>query len=394
MSVIILEEVDGPANPQNAVSLSDPVRKGLLETIGQTPLVRIGSLSDATGCEILAKAEFLNPGGSPKDRVAAQIVTEAMSRGDLSRGGTVAEGTSGSTGISLAMVAQAVGCHSYVSLPDDAAEEKKQLLHALGAHVESVRPVSITHKDHFVNKARRRATEGSTNSQAEPVSILLRAATEGCIFANQFENMANFRAHYLGTAPELWQQTKGRLDAFIAAAGTGGTIAGVSRYLKEKDSSIRIYLVDPPGSSLHNKVARGVLYTRQEAEGHRLRNPDDTVMEGIGLNRLTNNFKEARIDASFQATDLEAVEMARFVLRNDGLFLGSSSAMNLVGAVKAAWELGKGHTVVTVLCDSGARHLSKFWNPQVLQKRGIMPDKVSDDLSFIAKDASSVAAGL
>ncbi|XP_062216388.1 cysteine synthase 2 [Phragmites australis] len=405
-------------------------RRGLVEAIGNTPLIRINSLSDATGCEILGKAEFLNPGGSVKDRVAVKIIEEALESGDLVCGGTVTEGSAGSTAISLATVAPAYGCRSHVVIPDDAAIEKSQIIQALGATVEQVCPVSITHSDHFVNIARRRALEanklaaaqresnetqpnGLTHANSEMTDEKLAAMqresnktqsngrahvntemplsgkcdpnsdSKGGFFADQFENMANYRAHYEWTGPEIWEQTKGALHAFVAAAGTGGTIAGVSRYLKEKNRNVRCFLMDPPGSGLFNKVTRGVMYTKEEAEGKRLKNPFDTITEGIGINRLTRNFMMAKLDGAYQGTDREAVEMSRFLLRNDGLFVGSSSAMNCVGAVRVARDLGPGHTIVTILCDSGMRHLSKFFNDQYLADHGLTP--TATGLEFLDK---------
>nr|XP_043607065.1 cysteine synthase 2 [Erigeron canadensis] len=365
---------------------------GIVSAIGDTPLIRINSLSDATGCEIFGKAEFLNPGGSVKDRVAVKIIEEALESGELSRGGVVTEGSAGSTAISLATVAPAYGCKCHVVIPDDAAIEKSQILYALGATVERVRPVSITHKDHFVNIARRRASEANklalqhrNETEMKDINVTNGYLSEkeqnkgftgeyrGGFFADQFENLANYRAHYEGTGPEIWEQTGGKLHAFVAAAGTGGTVAGVSRFLKEKDPGIKCFLVDPPGSGLFNKVTRGVMYTREEAEGKRLKNPFDTITEGIGINRLTENFKMAQLDGAFRGTDIEAVEMSRFLLKNDGLFIGSSSAMNCVGAVRVAKLLGPGHTIVTILCDSGMRHLSKFCNPEYLAQHGLTP---------------------
>lgn len=368
-------------------------RNGLVAAIGNTPLIRINSLSDATGCEILGKAEFLNPGGSVKDRVAVKIIEEALLSESLAPGGVVTEGSAGSTAISLATVAPAYGCKCHVVIPDDVAIEKSQILEALGATVERVRPVSITHRDHYVNVARRRALEANEiaskhqninqintkdgnqingyTSDKETRSILYEC--KGGFFADQFENLANFRAHYEGTGPEIWEQVRGNLDAFVAAAGTGGTVSGISRFLKEKNSSIKCFLIDPPGSGLFNKVTRGVMYTREEAEGQRLKNPFDTITEGIGINRLTENFKLAELDGAFRGTDIEAVEMSRYLLKNDGLFLGSSSAMNCVGAVRVAQALGPGHTIVTILCDSGMRHLTKFYNAQYLSRYGLTP---------------------
>lgn len=368
-------------------------RNGLVAAIGNTPLIRINSLSDATGCEILGKAEFLNPGGSVKDRVAVKIIEEALLSESLAPGGVVTEGSAGSTAISLATVAPAYGCKCHVVIPDDVAIEKSQILEALGATVERVRPVSITHRDHYVNVARRRALEANEiaskhqninqnntkdgnqingyTSDKETQSILYEC--KGGFFADQFENLANFRAHYEGTGPEIWEQVRGNLDAFVAAAGTGGTVSGISRFLKEKNSSIKCFLIDPPGSGLFNKVTRGVMYTREEAEGQRLKNPFDTITEGIGINRLTENFKLAELDGAFRGTDIEAVEMSRYLLKNDGLFLGSSSAMNCVGAVRVAQALGPGHTIVTILCDNGMRHLTKFYNAQYLSRYGLTP---------------------
>ncbi|XP_057978698.1 cysteine synthase 2 isoform X2 [Malania oleifera] len=357
------------------------LRKGLIDAVGNTPLIRINSLSEATGCEILAKAEFLNPGGSVKDRVAVKIIEEALESGQLAQGGVVTEGSVGSTAISLATVAPAYGCKCHVVIPDDVAIEKSQILEALGATVERVRPVSITHKDHFVNIARRRALEADDLASKQKKADWMDAKNlehanghsfkegkqwsviagnyKGGFFADQFENLANFRAHYDGTGPEIWEQTGGDLHAFVAAAGTGGTVAGISRFLKENNPEIKCFLIDPPGSGLFNKITRGVMYTREEAEGRRLRNPFDTITEGIGINRLTQNFMMAQLDGAFRGTDIEAVEMSRFLLKNDGLFVGSSSAMNCVGAVRVAQSIGPGHTIVTILCDSGMRHLNR-----------------------------------
>ncbi|KHN23847.1 Cysteine synthase 2 [Glycine soja] len=374
-------------------------KKGLVDAIGNTPLIWINSLSAATGCQILGKCEFLNPGGSVKDRVAVQIIQEALESGQLRPGGIVTEGSAGSTAISIATVAPAYGCRTHVVIPDDAAIEKSQILEALGATVERVRPVSITHKDHFVNIARRRASEANEfalkrrNSQqlngkedTEKIngyesngcnySSLFPEDCQGGFFADQFENLANFRAHYEGTGPEIWEQTNGKLDAFVAAAGTGGTVAGVSKFLQEKNPNIKCFLLDPPGSGLFNKVTRGVMYTKEEAEGRRLKNPFDTITEGIGINRITRNFAMAKLDGAFRGTDREAVEMSRFLLKNDGLFLGSSSAMNCVGAVRVAQAIGTGHTIVTILCDSGMRHLSKFYDAEYLSQLGLTPKAI------------------
>ena len=420
----------------------------VLDTVGNTPMIRVASLSDATGCDVLIKCEFANPGGSVKDRVALKIIREAMADGTLRRGGVVAEGTAGSTGVSVAMVANALGCEAFLSLPDDAATEKTQLMRAFGARVQPVRPVAITHEDHFVNVARRRArraAEGGEGGEGGATKESDGKVTEtdgGGLFCDQFENLANARAHFEGTGPEIWEQvrtlaptaseasvasvagkglargirtTNARrfpfsfssrawrkknapkfLDAFVCACGTGGTLAGVASFLRRADARIECFLVDPQGSSLYNKVTRGVLYTHQEAEGKRLRNPFDTITEGVGINRLTRNFAVALGDetlfaseanersrttardslispVAFRCSDREAVEMSRFLARNDGLFLGSSSCVNVVGAVKAARRLGPGKRVVTIACDGGGRHLSKFWSAEYLEKHGLTP---------------------
>ncbi|KAG2493256.1 hypothetical protein HYH03_008394 [Edaphochlamys debaryana] len=329
-------------------------------------MVRIRSLSEQTGCEILAKAEMLNPGGSVKDRVAAHIVGEALAQGRLRPGGLITEGTAGSTGVSLAMVAAAHGCTCAITMPDDAAVEKANIIAAYGAAVQRVRPVSIVHPDHPVNVARRTA-----------------ASTPGAVFADQFENEANYRAH-LQTGEEVWRQTRGRVAAFVSGAGTGGTLAGVSVALKRRNPGVRTFLIDPPGSSLYNKVKRGVMYTAVEAEGKRLRNPFDTITEGIGINRLTANFNRAIVDDAFRGTDREAVEMASYLLRNEGLWVGSSAAMNLVGAVKAARALNRpGAVIVTLLCDGGHRHLSKFHSPEYLASMGFTPEAKGRGLEFV-----------
>lgn len=374
---------------------------GVLDSIGNTPMIRIASLSDATGCDILIKCEFANPGGSVKDRVALRILREALSSGRLRPGGVVTEGTAGSTGVSLAMVARALGCEAHLAFPDDAAAEKPALMSSFGAATEPVRPVAITHREHFVNVARRRAEEATAE----------RGPGAG-YFADQFENLANYRAHLEGTGPEIWRQCaevtgsipdaarlgERRLDAFVCACGTGGTLAGVAKYLKSKDPTVECYLVDPQGSSLYNKVTRGVLYTREEAEGKRLRNPFDTITEGVGINRLTRNFDvalggatdepgstttrgETLLSGAFKASDREAVEMSRYLARRDGLFLGSSSCVNIVGAVKLARRLGPGRRVVTIACDSGVRHLSKFWSDEYVEKHGLRP--TAEGLEFL-----------
>ncbi|KAK4188525.1 cysteine synthase 2 [Podospora australis] len=330
---------------------------GIEGTIGNTPLVKIRSLSEATGCIILAKAEFLNgAGGSPKDRVALNMIEVAEEQGLLvpNRGDTIYEGTVGSTGISLAVLARARGYKAHICMPSDMAREKSDLLHHLGANVERVTPAPITDPKHFVNLARTRAKEHTASD----------SPSRG-FFADQFESQANYTAHLKTTGPEIYAQTGGRLDAFVAGAGTGGTISGVTKYLKEerKLTNLRVVLADPQGSGLYNKIRHGVMYSPTEKEGTRRRQQVDTMVEGIGITRITENFEAARslIDDAVRVTDEQALRMARWLVEHDGIFVGSSSAVNCVAAVVTALKMPKGSRIVTILCDSGTRHLSKFW---------------------------------
>lgn len=352
------------------------VATGLPGLIGSTPLVRIASLSELTGCEIYAKAEHLNPGGSAKDRVALRIVCEAEADGRLRPGGTLVEGTAGSTGISLALLARARGYHCIIVMPDDMAAEKETLLRTLGAEVRRVPAVSIVNPGHFCR-----------------VAEALAHRLPNALYVDQFENLGNFRAHRDTTGEEIWRQTGGQLDAFVMSAGTGGTLGGVAAALKAKASPAHIALVDPPGSALFLKVASGVLYAPEQAERRLQRHRYDTMTEGIGIDRLTANFAAGLpyITHAFRGTDQEAVEMAYFLLRNDGLFIGSSSAMNCVGAVRMARLLGPGHVVVTCLCDGGARGLSKLYNAAFLAERGLTPQSTGRDLSFVSSDPATAA---
>lgn len=332
--------------------------EGIESCIGHTPLIKINSLSEATGCTILAKAEFLNgAGNSPKDRVALNMIIEAESQGLLRphRGDTIYEGTVGSTGISLATLARAKGYKAHICMPDDQSHEKSDLLLHLGATVERVAVAPITSPDHFVNLARRRAEDHTRSS---------KDGSKG-FFANQFESEANWRAHFRSTGPEIYNQTEGHVDAFVAGAGTGGTISGVARYLKAEAGlgDVRIVLADPQGSGLYNKVKHGVMYSPTEREGTRRRQQVDSMVEGIGINRVTENFEAGRdlVDDAVKVTDDQACRMARWLVEHDGIFVGSSSSVNCVAAVTAAIALPPGSQVVTILCDSGTRHLSKFW---------------------------------
>lgn len=417
------ERVAAKFTPRPIELRSDEVVAGVTGLIGNTPLVRINSLSDALGVEILGKAEFLNPGGSVKDRVALRMIEDAERSGYLRpyTGSRIFEGTVGSTGISIATIARARGYDTTIIMPDDVAEEKVKALHALGAEVQRVRPASIVDKKQFVNIARQRAAkfgqqdeiDGSNPSskvvhphtlQSPSASVLVTTtslkvefdmedwqddedflAKPRGYFADQFENKSNFDAHFFGTGPEIWRQTNGRVDAFISGAGTGGTVAGVGQYLKSANENVRVAVADPEGSGLYNKVKHGVMFDRKESEGTKRRHQVDTVVEGIGINRLTNNLELALpiLDDAFRITDAEAVSMSRYLVKNDGLFLGSSSACNLVACIKLVKKMGwkDGKTVVTILCDSGNRHYSKFWNDEYLHKAGIPVDlQIVEDL--------------
>ena len=351
------------------------IHSSVLDSIGNTPLVKVLSLSEMTKCEIYAKCEFYNPGGSVKDRVALQIVQEAMERKKLNKGGLVTEGTAGSTGVSLAMVASVLRLNCHVVMPDDAATEKSAQVLAYGATVERVRPVSITHADHFVNVAKRRAEE--SNEQFGEGSGY---------FADQFENLANFRAHYNGTGKEIYEQmidNEKKLDAFVCATGTGGTLAGVATYLQKMQPSIKCFAADPQGSGVFNKVTRGVMFSNVEREGTRKRNPYDTITEGVGINRITKNNalvlepqtgSSVKLYGAYRVTDAQAVAMSRWLCARDGLFIGSSSAVNLVSALMCARELGEGKVIVTIACDAGLRHMSKFWNDEVIARHDSLAD--------------------
>lgn len=318
--------------------------RGYDQLVGRTPLVELSKLSKLLGRRVLVKLEANNPGGTGKDRAVQAMLDEAEASGALRRGMTVFEGSSGSTGIALAFQCLARGYALHVVMPDDQASEKAKLLRQLGATVSITPCCSIANKDHYVNTARRLAQEGRG------------------WFADQFENLANRRAHYTATGPEIWEQAEGRVDAFVMSAGTGGTIAGVSAFLKERHPAVRVVLADPFGSSLAARVQHGVCYATQQAEGRVRKHRYDSIVEGVGLDRVTANFSAALIDEAHTAGDQELLDMAHALLRLEGLFVGSSSALNLAVACKVAAALPRGSTVVTMVCDSGARHLSRFWS--------------------------------
>jgi cysteine synthase A len=321
------------------------LRQGFVDAVGNTPLLRLGGLSRETGCEILAKAEFMNPGGSVKDRAAKFIVLDAEARGALKPGGTVVEGTAGNTGIGLAHVCHARGYKLILLMPDNQSPEKYQLLEALGAEVRKVPVVPYSNPAQYQHQAGRLAQE-----------------LPNAVWANQFDNTANRRAHVESTGPEIWQQTAGRIDAFVASSGTGGTLAGTSEFLKSRRASVRTVLADPPGSALYEFVRNGEV----KATGK------GSITEGIGIGRVTDNFRDAPVDDAVHVEDPETVTMVYRLLHEEGLFLGSTSGINVAAAVRVARELGPGHTVVSVLCDSGHKYGSRLYNRQWLTEKGLL----------------------
>ena len=322
------------------------IRPGTLALIGNTPLLRLNHLSDETGCEILGKCEFMNPGGSIKDRAALAIVEDAEAKGLLRPGGVIVEGTAGNTGIGLAVVGNAKGYRTVIVIPETQSQEKKDMLLAQGVELIQVSAVPYRDPNNYVKYSGRLAAE---LAEKEP---------NGAIWANQFDNVANRAGHYRQLGPEIWRQTDGRVDAFTCAAGTGGTIAGVGLYLKERNPSVRIQLADPMGAALYHYYKHGEL----KAEG-------SSITEGIGQGRITANLEGAPIDDAYQITDEEALPVVFDLILRDGLVLGGSSGINVASAVRLARELGPGHTIVTVLCDSGSRYQSRLFNPTFLAEK-------------------------
>ena len=315
--------------------------------VGNTPLIRLNRLSEETGCEILGKAEFMNPGGSVKDRAALWIIREHERSGALQPGGTVVEGTAGNTGIGLAHICNARGYPCVIYMPDNQSPEKVDILRTLGAEVRVVPTVPYRDEMNYQKQAGRFAA-GLSNG----------------VWANQFDNTANRLAHYQSTGPEIWRQTDGRVDAFVAAVGTGGTLAGVSRFLKERKASVRTVLADCMGSALYSYVKTG---EAEMSEG-------PSITEGIGNSRVTDNLQDAPVDDAVQVTDQAMVSLVYRLLREEGWFFGSSTGINLAAAVEVARELGPGHTVVTLLCDGGAKYQSRLFNRAWLQEQGLTPD--------------------
>lgn len=323
-------------------------RNGFLDAIGNTPLIKLRRASEETGCTILGKAEFLNPGGSVKDRAALGIVRDAIARGQLKPGGVIVEGTAGNTGIGLALVGNALGFRTVIVMPETQSQEKKDMLRLCGADLRLVPAVPYKDPNNYVRYSGRLAEE--------------IAATEpnGAIWANQFDNTANRQAHYDATGPEIWTQTEGRVDGFICAVGSGGTLAGIHMALKERNPGIKTGIADPLGAALYHYYKHGEL----KAEG-------SSITEGIGQGRITANLEGITPDFAYQITDEEALPIIFRLIQEEGLVLGSSSAINIAGAIRLARELGPGHTIVTVLADGGQRYQSKLFNPEFLRSKNL-----------------------
>jgi cysteine synthase A len=324
------------------------INNDVVEAIGHTPLIRLKRASEATGCTILGKAEFMNPGQSVKDRAALFIIRDAINRGELRPGGAVVEGTAGNTGIGLALVANALGFRTVIVIPETQSQEKKDMLRLCGAELIEVPAVPYANPNNYVRLSGRLAAQ------------LAKTDPNGAIWANQFDNIANRQAHVETTAPEIWQQTDGKVDGFVASVGSGGTLAGVSIGLKELNPKVRIALADPMGSALYNYYKNGVL----KSEG-------SSITEGIGQGRVTANLEGVTIDDAYQIHDEEAVPIIYDLLEHEGLCLGGSTGINVAGAIRLARELGPGHTVVTVLCDYGSRYQSKLFNPAFMRSKNL-----------------------
>lgn len=319
------------------------------QLIGNTPLLHLKKVSEQTGCTILGKAEFMNPGGSVKDRTALGIIRAAEKSGDLQPGGRIVEGTAGNTGIGLTLIANALGYNSSVVMPITQSKEKIDTLELLGADLHLVNATSYSDPKHYIHSAQRLAEKYAAK---EP---------HGAVWARQFDNLANMDIHASTTGVEIWEQTGGKIDGFVCAVGTGGTLAGVSATLKQKNSNITIGLADPSGASLYEYFSNGNL----EAT------PGSSIIEGIGINHVTDNIAQAKVDQAYSISDEEALPYLFDLLKNEGLCLGGSAAINIAGAVRLAEHLGPGHTIVTILCDYGNRYQSKLFNPVFLENKGL-----------------------
>ena len=322
------------------------IRSGLVDAIGKTPLIRLVKASEATGCEILGKAEFMNPGQSVKDRAALWIIEDAVKRGALKPGGVIVEGTAGNTGIGLALVANALGYRTVIVIPETQSDEKKAMLRLAGAELVEVPAVPYKDPNNYVKISGRLAEE------------LAKTEPAGAVWANQFDNVANRQAHIDSTGPEIWDDLDGKVDGFVSAVGTGGTLAGVAMALKERNPAIKIALADPPGAALYSYYTTGEL----KAEG-------SSITEGIGQGRITANLEGITVDHAYRIPDAESVQVVFDLLEHEGLCLGGSSGVNVAGAIRLAKDMGPGHTIVTILCDYGTRYQSKLFDPAFLRSK-------------------------
>ena len=324
------------------------IHLGFRDAVGNTPLIKLNKASEQTGCEIYGKCEFLNPGGSIKDRAALYIVRDAEEKGELRPGGIIVEGTAGNTGIGLALVGCASGYKTIIVIPDTQSQEKKDMIRLSGADLREVPAVPYKDPENYVHVSERIAKE------------MNKTHKNGVIWANQFDNIANREAHIKGTGPEIWDQLNGQIDGFTCAVGTGGTLAGIGIALKERNKKVKVMLADPMGSALYEFYKNGIL-----------KSTGSSITEGIGQGRETNNLKNAPIDGAYQITDEEALPIIFDILKYEGLCLGSSSGINIAGAIRMAREMGPGHTIVTILCDYGTRYQSKLFNPSFLKEKGL-----------------------
>jgi len=324
------------------------LQNSFIHGIGNTPLIKLKAASEITGCNIYGKAEYLNPGGSVKDRAALALIKDAEEKKLISKGGTIVEGTAGNTGIGLSLLGNSLGYKTIIVMNDNQTQEKKDTLKNIGAELRLVPPKPYKDEGNFVKIAGRLAEELKPNNN------------NGVVWANQFDNVANSKGHYENTGPEIWNQTDGKVDGFVCSSGTGGTIAGVSNALKEKNKDIKIYLSDPKGSALYNYIVNGEL----KSEG-------GSITEGIGSSRITKNFATAKIDGAFSIDDKESLPIIYDLIQNEGLSLGTSCGVNIAGAIRLGKELGPGHTIVTILCDKSDRYNSKLFNKSFLQEKGL-----------------------
>ena len=323
-------------------------KNNFIDSIGNTPLIKLRAASEITGCNIYGKAEYLNPGGSVKDRAALALVKDAQEKKLISEGGIIVEGTAGNTGIGLCLLGNSLGYKTIIVMNDNQTKEKKDTLRNIGAELRLVAPKPYKDEGNYVKVAQRLAEE------------LKNTNNKGVVWANQFDNIANAKGHYQTTGPEIWEQTEGKVDGFVCSSGTGGTISGVSNALKEKNKDIKIYLSDPKGSALYNYIKNGEL----KSEGN-------SITEGIGSSRITKNFEKALIDDAYSINDHDALTILFDLIQNEGLSLGTSCGVNIAGAIKLGKELGPGNTIVTILCDKSDRYNSKLFNKSFLQEKGL-----------------------